>query len=107
MEQDRKYPAVCGGDDTGGVWNYKKYIGEIQMNEGKIIEERNVSEKNKNYTMFPVDEYTFLVDERVHEEFQRITAQLNKEFKDIVRKAKHTACEATKNSTAVICSARN
>lgn len=38
--------------------------------------------------MFPVDEYTFLVDERVHEEFQRITAQLNKEFKDIVRKAK-------------------
>ena len=47
------------------------------MNEGKIIEEKNVSEKIKNYTMFPVDEYTFLVDERVHEEFQRITAQLN------------------------------
>ena len=39
------------------------------MNEEKIIEERNVSEKNKNYTMFPIDEYTFLVDERVHEEF--------------------------------------
>ena len=54
------------------------------MNEGKIIEEKNVSEKIKNYTMFPVDEYTFLVDERVHEEFQRITAQLNKEFKDIL-----------------------
>lgn len=52
------------------------------------MKKKNVSEKIKNYTMFPVDEYTFLVDERVHEEFQRITAQLNKEFKDIVRKAK-------------------
>lgn len=58
------------------------------MNEEKIIEEKNVSEKIKNYTMFPVDEYTFLVDERVYEEFQRIAVQLNKEFKDIVRKAK-------------------
>lgn len=28
MEQGRKYPVVCGGGDTGGVWNYKKYIGE-------------------------------------------------------------------------------
>lgn len=36
MEQGRKYPVVCGGD-TGGVWNYKKYIGEIQMNEEKIL----------------------------------------------------------------------
>ena len=37
MEQGRKYPVVCGGGDTGGVWNYKKYIGEIQMNEEKIL----------------------------------------------------------------------
>ena len=37
MEQDRKRLAVCGGGDTGGVWNYKKYIGEIQMDGEKIL----------------------------------------------------------------------
>lgn len=37
MEQGGKYPVVCDGGNTGGVWNYKKYIGEIQMNEEKIL----------------------------------------------------------------------
>ena len=39
----------------------------------KFIKERDVSEEIKKYTMF-------LIDERVHEEFHRITIQLNKEF---------------------------
>lgn len=45
----------------------------------KFIEERDVSKEIKNYTMF-------LIDERVYEEFQRTTVQLNKEFKDVIKK---------------------
>lgn len=47
----------------------------------KFIEERDVSEEIKKYTMF-------LIDERVHEEFHRITIQLNKEFKDVIKEIK-------------------
>lgn len=47
----------------------------------KFIEERDVSEEIKKYTIF-------LIDERVHEEFHRITVQLNKEFKDVIKEIK-------------------
>lgn len=47
----------------------------------KFIKERDVSEEIKKYTMF-------LIDERVHEEFHRITIQLNKEFKDVIKEIK-------------------
>ncbi len=46
-----------------------------------FIKERDVSEEIKKYTMF-------LIDERVHEEFHRITIQLNKEFKDVIKEIK-------------------
>ncbi|RGM75343.1 hypothetical protein [Agathobacter rectalis] len=47
----------------------------------KFIKERDVSEEIKKYTMF-------LIDERVHEEFHRITIQLNKEFEDVIKEIK-------------------
>ena len=61
------------------------FMNKIDLYIDKIVNYAKINElyikEIKKYTMF-------LIDERVHEEFHRITIQLNKEFKDVIKEIK-------------------